>query len=131
MTSEKEMNKLLNGLIEKYNTPQEIEFEGLKFRSFSSAGEANEVAEQANKFANMVSKTTNKDFVEARTPYTTDSVNAYMIHFLSVEPKISELEALAIVKVPMLAGAILNKLSSSLIKEETEALESIEERKKG
>ena len=122
-------NKLLSNLISKYAAPSEIEFEGLKFRSFTSAGEANEVSEKANKFAQMVAKTTEKTFVEVRTPYATDSVNAYIISFLSVEPKISEVEAFQIVKTPLLAGAILNKLSDSFVKQEVEAFEEVQERK--
>lgn len=125
---------IVQRILQKNKIKSEIEVviggEKLIFRYFKSNGELQEATRKANEFADMVMKRPSAPFKALGITYSQDAVTAYLIHFLSVEPKISEIEALQITQNPDVCVEIFNAIEANRVEiENAKAEEVIEEKK--
>jgi len=125
---------IVQRILSKNKIKSEIEVvigdEKLIFRYFKSNGELLEATQKASEFGEMVIKRPSGPFKALGITYKQDAITAYLIHYLSVEPKISELEALQITQNPDVCAEIFNAIEANRIEiENTKAEEVIEEKK--
>jgi len=125
---------IIDKILKQNSIKQKIEVvigdETLIFRYFKSNGELQEVTNKANEFAEMVIKRPSGPFKALGITYKQDAIGAYILSYLSVEPKISEIDALRITQNPDVYLAIFEGIESGRVEREKAEVEEVIEEKK-
>lgn len=127
----------VDSLLEEYGTPETFEVElpkgeKLVFRHITSYGDLDQFTKDATNFARILRGNTCPPNLKALDPNSDQAaIAAFTIARLSVEPKLSDEEALKLLKAPYLVQTILNKIDATRMNFLNQAFESaVKEEKK-
>lgn len=125
---------IVQRILSKNKIKSEIEVvigdEKLIFRYFKSSGELQEATQKASEFVNTVLNRPTEAFKAIGITNKEDAQTAFLIHYLSVEPKITQLEALQITQNIDVCAEIFNAIENRKIQAENEKAEEVIEEKK-
>lgn len=110
---------IVDSLLEEYGTPETFTIElpkgeVLTFRHITSYGELDKFTKEANDFARILGGSKCPPHLKALDPNSDQAaIAAFTIARLSVEPKLSDEDALKLLKAPYLVQTILNKIDAT------------------